>query len=143
MSKLKPEVQKKWLYWVSGLLWLGVGLMLCLRAFFWVKSSQELWAWGLYVFALGVSYFMGRFFLFRLARRNLRRLDEKPERLCCFAFQPWRSYLVIAVMIAMGISLRRSDIPRVWLAGIYALMGGALVWASGLYFSRALEVLRQ
>ncbi len=23
MSSLKPEVQKEWLYWVSGLLWLG------------------------------------------------------------------------------------------------------------------------
>ncbi len=139
---LKPEVHKKWLYWVSGFLWLAVGLMLCLRGLWWVKADGRLWAWGLYLTALLVSYFMGRFFLFRLARRNLKRLDGKPERLCCFAFQPWRSYLVIILMILLGIGLRRSDLPRIGLAAIYALMGGALIWASGLYFSRALEVLR-
>ena len=142
MSKLKPEVQKKWLYFVSGFLWLAVGLFLCGRAFFWLVPLG-LKGMLLLILALLLSYFVGRLGLARLAFRNLKRLDEKPERLCCFAFQPWRSYFIIAVMITLGVALRRSSLPRPLLAFLYALMGGGLITASFVYFEGGLQRLQK
>ena len=142
MSSLKPSVPKKWLYWVCGLLWLGVGIMLCLRALFWIKEINTLFSWGLLFLMLFLSVLPGKFLLSRIAKRNLKRLDQQPERVCFFAFQPLRSYLIIALMIFMGVSLRRSSVPRLYLALVYALMGGALVSASALYFTHALKALR-
>jgi len=139
---LKPEISKKWLYFVSGFLWLGVGLFLCIRAYFWLRP---LTLKGLLIFisALFPAYFLGRFALSRIAFRNLKRLDEKPERICCFAFQPLRSYFLIAVMVGLGITLRRLTIPRALLAFLYTLMGGALLTASKVYFEGALKRLQK
>ena len=130
---VKPAVRKKWLYFVSGVLWLLVGLFFCLRAFFWLKPLA-LKGLGLFSLALVLSFLVGRLGLSRIAFRNLRRLDEQPDKICCFAFQPWRSYLIIGLMILLGVTLRRSSLPRPLLGFLYAVMGGGLVTASFFYF---------
>ncbi len=93
----------------------------------------------LLILALLASYFVGRWGLARIAFRNLKRLDKKPERICCFAFQPLKSYFIIAIMIVLGITLRRSSLPRPLLGFLYALMGGGLITASFIYFEGGLK----
>jgi len=143
VERWKPAINKKWLYWLSGLIWFGVGVGLCLRAVFWIKAYQSPVLWGLFLLSLAGALFIGHYLLAKIARRNLKRLDQKPSKICVFAFQPLRSYLIILLMVAMGVGLRRSDLPRVWLAVVYSLMGGALIVASRLYFLRALEVCKE
>ena len=45
-----------------------------------------------------------------IARRNICRLRQLSDKGCFFAFQAWKSYLIIAFMIALGITL--SATPR-------------------------------
>ena len=52
---------------------------------------------------------------------------------CLFAFIPWKSYLIIAVMMTMGIVLRHSSIPKQYLAVLYIGIGLALVLSSVRY----------
>ncbi len=141
MERFKPAVTKRWLYFVLGVLWGGVGLFLCLRAYLWLRPSG-LKGHLIFVVALFLSFVVGRYGLSRIAFRNLKRLDEKPEKLCCFAFQPWRSYLLVALMIFLGVSLRRSNLPRPLLAFLYAVMGGGLITASFHYFHGGLLRLK-
>ena len=47
--------------------------------------------------------------------------------------QVWRSYLIVIVMIAMGIDLRHSPLPKPYLAVLYGGIGMALVLSSVRY----------
>ena len=56
------------------------------------------------------------------------------DKSCVFAFQAWKSYLIIAFMIGLGIFLRHSAFPRHYLAVIYLAVGLALLLSSLLYY---------
>ncbi len=50
-----------------------------------------------------------------------------------FAFIPWKSYLIVAVMVIMGGVLRYSMIPKRELAILYIGIGLALILSSVRY----------
>ncbi len=134
------RVHKRWLFFLAGGSWLTVGTVLCLVAYHWLKASSM----GLKIFwptllaSAGAAYWG----LVRIARRNVKHIKNRPEKTCVFAFQPWRSYLLIVVMMTLGITLRHSSFPRPWLALIYTFMGGALAGASTLYFYSGIRYAR-
>jgi uncharacterized membrane protein len=70
-----------------------------------------------------------------LVRKNVDRFSSKRDRFCIFAFQEWKSYLIIVVMMSMGMALRHSVIPKPYLAAMYLGIGGGLFLASFGYFS--------
>lgn len=139
---LKPIVPRKWLFFVAGAVWFTVGFNLCLVAHRWLGAAVAFWR-HLFWPTLGASSLAAYFGLARIARRNVRHIENRPEKTCFFAFQPWRSYLIIVVMITMGVTLRHSAFPKTWLALIYTFMGGALALASLFYFYRGLFFLRE
>jgi hypothetical protein len=70
----------------------------------------------------------------KIAQKNIQRLCLLTEKTCVFAFQTWKGYLVIAMMITLGVFLRNSPIPGSYLAILYTTIGGALLLASFLYY---------
>ena len=52
---------------------------------------------------------------------------------CVFAFMPWKSYILVIIMMATGILLRHSPIPKLYLAVLYAAIGTALILSSIRY----------
>jgi len=52
---------------------------------------------------------------------------------CVFSFMPWKSYLIITIMMATGFLLRNSPVPKLYLSVIYAGIGGALILSSLRY----------
>lgn len=134
LSKLKPSVSKKWLIAAAGIMWMAVGLMLCIRAYHWFSVGKSAISFPLElsgVFLAIVVYYFG---FSRIAGKNLTRLRQFPDRVCFFAFQAWRSYLLIIFMITLGILLRHSSLPRNYLAEIYLIIGGALFLGSFAYY---------
>ena len=77
-----------------------------------------------------------------LARKNIRRLRRLPERGCFFAFQAWKSYLIIIFMIALGNVLRHLPVPKAALAIVYSAIGGALLMASFGYYRHLVRLMR-
>ncbi len=136
LARFKPGVQKGWLHAAAGLVWLGVGVMLAGIARQWLDlvdtSTALLLLLGGMTLAAGI-YGLG---FSRLARKNIRRIEALPgERACVFAFQEWKSYPLVAFMVALGIYLRvYSPIPRPLLALLYLGIGGGLFFAGSLYF---------
>ena len=57
-----------------------------------------------------------------------------PTPSCLFAFQAWKSYLLVALMILIGFGLRHSALPKPFLAVVYLTIGAALIFAGGQYF---------
>ena len=134
LAKLKPAVSRYWLIGLAGLMWSAVGVMLCRLAYLWLTDVP----WGAAVF-VGISgIFLAliacRFGFSRIAEKNINRIRQFSEKGCIFAFQAWKSYLIIVIMIALGLFLRHSLLPKQYLAVVYLAVGGALFLASFHYY---------
>jgi hypothetical protein len=136
MERYKPAVHVSVLYLLSGLMWSLVGIMLCVIAVPWIVALP-VWEDAVIAAAgMAAAGIISVFGFSRVARKNIRRISNYPDRVCAFAFQSWKSYLNIAVMICMGWLLRHSAIPKAVLAPLYFGLGGALVATSALYYLR-------
>jgi hypothetical protein len=132
----EPAVSRQTLVYSAAVVWGGVGLFLSLRAFFWFAHSN-LHIWWMVLLALALGLIKGRLIFSRLAARNLARIKEmspEKEKVCFFAFQATRSWVLILGMITLGILLRLSPLPRELLAVIYLAIGSGLIYASTVYW---------
>lgn len=134
-AAFKPAVPKKWLVAIAGVLWSAVGIGLCRLAVKWLWVLNLPKALAFAGVGVTVAVVVNIFMFSRIANKNIARIDCYSNKGCVFAFQAWRSYLIILVMIAMGIFLRHSAFPRPYLALLYSSMGGALFLASFRYYA--------
>ena len=136
--KYTPAVARHWLLLLAGVIWSGVGITLCIAAVYWLSLSE--WpknGWGA-VLGISLGVLVYRFGFSVIARKNIARIALKPERVCVFAFQAWRSYLLIVIMASLGFALRQSHLSRLILAMIYLIVGTGLVLSSSLYYKELL-----
>lgn len=135
LARLKPAVPKHWLVAIAGGVWLAAGIALCRLAWGWLQAMPLPTMAGLLLGGVLLAVGFHRFLLVRIVRRNMARIASYADKGCLFAFQAWRSYLLILVMIVLGAFLRHTALPREILAVLYAAMGGALVLSSLAYFA--------
>ncbi len=134
-SRLKPAVKRKWLIIISGLMWSGVGIFLNILAFNWLKSFNNIQLFLTIIIGLLAGWVIARFGFGNIANKNINRIFAYPKEVCVFAFQEWRSYILIAVMMSMGIFLRTTGLlPKYILAPMYIGIGTALFLASFRYY---------
>ncbi len=134
LKKFDPAVDKRFLVALSGIMWIGVGTMLCTLAVRWLLQSgarPRIW-FG--TTGIVLSLIVYNFGFLKLVDRNIERILAKKGKICIFGFQPWKSYLIIAIMISMGTALRHSSLPKQYLAVVYISMGGAMLLSSIRYF---------
>ncbi len=137
-NRWKPAVPRRALWLTAGLLWSGVGIALCAMAVHWLCRDGGPWPLRTACACLGaISGFMVyRHGFSRIARKNANRIAQKSDRVCLFAFQAWKSYILIAVMVGLGYTLRHSPLPRPILAVIYSTIGIGLLLSSRVYYER-------
>jgi len=135
-SKLKPAAPICWLIAAAGFTWSAVGILLCRLAYGWLHAlvfSRALLSGTAGMIGAVVAY---HFVFSAIALKNIGRLSLYPDKACFFAFQAWKSYFIIIVMVALGATLRHSTIPREYLAVLYLTIGGALLLSSIHYYVR-------
>jgi len=145
LKKLNPAVSKYWLIALAGLIWSIVGITLCRLAYIWLVAVN--WSLGLPLGLMGIISALAvyGYGFSKIALGNIHRLCLLSDKSCIFAFQAWKSYLIIIFMITLGMVLRNSPIPRHFLAVIYAAIGGAL-FVSSFHFYRCIwrvKILKQ
>lgn len=135
-------VSKKFLMFIAGLMWLLVGIMLMNYASIWL--SLELEKTGLFFGGAGIlsALIIHHFGFLRVADKNLERIRSMDERVPVFSFITWKSYILIAVMITMGITLRHSSIPKKYLSVLYIGIGMALFLSSIRYIRFFIKELK-
>jgi len=143
LNSLKPAVTKSWLIALAGLMWTGVGVMLCRLAYVWLAVVNRGMAASLGLLGVVMAVVAYYFGFSKIARKNIKRLCLLTERTCVFAFQTWKGYLIIGFMIVLGIILRNSAIPRQYLAIIYATIGGAIFLSSFHYYGLLWKIVVQ
>lgn len=134
LSKFDPAVDKNILIIIAALIWGIVGVMLCNLAAGWLTRATPRNAFWLGMAGLVLSLLIYHFGFLKIVRKNAARILALKNRICFFAFQPWRSYLIIIIMIALGITLRNSPLPKPYLAIIYIGFGLAMVLSCIKYF---------
>lgn len=132
LDLLNPAVPRFWLPPIAGGMWAAVGAMLIGRAAGWIRLLPPLGALAASAGAALAAWWLARRFFLPLVDRNLERLAARPERSCVFGVFPWRSWLMVVLMVSLGISLRRW-IPPAWLVPPYVCMGLCL-WAGALRY---------
>lgn len=132
-----PAVDRKILRMLAGIVWSAVGLGLCLVAVYWivVTDGNRLIpsivgaAAGIIIYRYGFS---------PLARKNKKRIYEQApgkDKVCLFAFQNWRSYIIIVFMMLLGFTLRHLPISKLYIAPIYLAIGLGLLLSSLTYYT--------
>jgi len=142
-EKFKPAVEKPILLLLSGVLWFAVGIMLNTFALHWLIAYKE----GYTSIFVGIGFIAAltihHFGFLKVADKNLGRISFLKDKPCVFSFMSWRSYLTVAVMVTMGITLRHSSIPKQYLSMLYIGIGLALILSSIRYFRVLVSELRR
>ncbi|MFP4317051.1 MAG: hypothetical protein ACLFQR_12590 [Desulfovibrionales bacterium] len=138
-NMMKPAVSRKWLLATAGLIWSVIGALLCRLALGWLAALSS--PGGVALAGLGILFAVAvyRFGFSRIAAKNIERISALCEPVCFFAFQAWRSYLLILVMVLLGYFLRHSAFPKPWLAVLYLTIGGGLFLSSFRYYASLLH----
>jgi hypothetical protein len=137
------RTDRKYLILVAGLMWCGVGVMLMTFAATWLSRYTGR---GTMLF-LSAGLLAGlpiHFFGFlKLAKKNLGRLMEITERKSIFSFITLKSYFTIIFMVALGITLRHSSIPKEYLSIVYNGIGLGLFLSGLSYIGTFFRLLLQ
>ncbi len=134
IKKFDPAVDKRVLIALSGITWSIVGIALCKLAVAWL--SQTTIEKGIWLGSAGIilSLLIHHLGFLKLVDKNIERIRSMKNKICIFAFQAWKSYLIVAVMIGMGIVLRSSSLPKPYLSVLYIGFGGAMLLSSIRYY---------
>ena len=141
IKKYKPAVPKAVLLFLAGGLWLGVGCMLVFLAASWLREAAQV---NRILFAgagILLALLIHAFGFSKIVDKNLGRILPAEEKRCVFSFMPWKSYLLILLMITLGIVLRHSSLPKHYLAVLYIAIGLALTLSSVRYLRYFLKEL--
>lgn len=110
LEKIKPGVQKRTLLMIAGCAWSIAGGILISRSLIHLIGVNHLLA-----MELGIGIVFGSFFyllLFaRISKKHITRINMiEIDNPCFFSFFNFRSYLLMAIMISGGITLRLSGL---------------------------------
>jgi hypothetical protein len=143
LENLKPGVHKAWLLFIAGMLWMGVGLILEIFAFHWLKDVAPHKAFISALIGFLLALIIHHFGFLRVVDKNLNRILPMEGTRCAFSFISWKGYLLIAVMMLMGYGLRHSPLPKLYLASLYSAIGTALILSSIRYLRHLIKLIKE
>lgn len=150
LSIIKPGVPKRVLLFVAAIVWTFAGSMLLFKGSKMLDTGNHLlWLQLICTLACGIVFYLKLFSKLSL-KHTLRILNMKEELPCLFSFFNFRSYLMMALMISMGITLRINGwVAPLYLSFLYLMMSVPLLISSvrfyytGLYYKRFIVIVKQ
>lgn len=136
-QRMKPRASARVQLVLAAAMWFVASLMLGVRGAIWLSAN----AWWLPLLVLGttIGVLKARFLLDRVARKAADRIIARGRSECAGGFLAWQSWVLIGSMMAGGIALRHTAVPRVDLGVLYTAVGVALLVASRIYWSEAIR----
>ena len=134
IDSFRPAVGKRTLMLLGGFLWVCVGIMLLALSYGWLTAFHGSHSTAFVIIGIVLAMVIHHFGFLRIVDRNLGRILPLEEKRCLFSFMPWKSYILVAIMVCTGIFLRHSSIPKQYLSILYIGIGLALILSSVRYF---------
>ncbi|MBT3236940.1 MAG: hypothetical protein HN353_13375 [Bdellovibrionales bacterium] len=134
------KVSQTILILTSGIIWTCIGILLISIASRWFHLLTNLQL----ITSLSLGVIIGTLFatfgLSRLAKKNITRISNFPEKASIFAFQRGKTYFLILLMISLGMFMRNTSyVPKFVLTPIYLSMGLGLLIASFYYYKQIIS----
>ena len=130
LVRTRPTAGRSVRLFLAALTWTVLGLALLVVGLRWLLAAGgSLWIVVVPV-AVVAGLFKAHLVLASRARSNADRIIRAGEERCLGGMFSWSSWALAVGMMAGGMLLRSSPIPRTWLGGIYATVGTALLVAS-------------
>ena len=142
INDFKPSVNKQVLLLLAGFLWIAVGIMLLHYSYRWLFIAHDNHWLVFSGIGIGLAMLIHHFGFLKIVDRNLQRILPMEGKKCVFSFMPWKSYLMISVMMTTGILLRHSSIPKPYLSVLYTGVGLALILSSVRYLRMLIYQLK-
>jgi len=134
LNQYKPAVDRHVLLLLAGGMWMAVGVMLLTLSCIWLQSCPGKEAYLFAGIGITAAFIISRFGFQKIVDKNVRRILPMEGRRCAFAFMSWKSYLLVILMVATGITLRHSPVPKPYLSVLYTGIGLALILGSLRYW---------
>ncbi len=130
LDRLKPRASRRVQLAALATLWLAVGSGLATAGVIWALSAR--WPWPILLIGAGVvlGTVKGRFVLAPAARRMAERIAAREDGSCLGGALSWTNWSLVAVMMAAGVMLRHSSLPRSVLGLLYVAIAAALLVGS-------------
>ena len=139
-DKLKPGVSRSMHLFTAPLIWTAVGILLMERGLGWMGLHVTL---RLLLIALLIGTAKSLTVLDKTAKKALRRIMGFSDNTCIGAVYPWRTWLLVFLMMACGIALRLLFKPGPLLGAVYFAIGWALLLSSRHGWAQWLNWLRR
>jgi hypothetical protein len=137
LIKYKPAVSRRTLLLIAGCAWSIAGGILIIRAMIQLFTINHLLIIDI---ATGIIIGIGFYFLLfaKISKKHITRITLiNVDNPCFFSFFNFRSYIMMAIMITGGITLRKLDIINHEILYTFFLMMGLplLISAYRFFFS--------
>lgn len=134
LERWKPAARAKTQVLLAATLWACVGAGLSLTGVRWTLRASRYWPAALIALGLALGVAKCRWALERSARHIVDRIASRGDGTCVGGFLSWQTWLFVLAMMAMGVALRRSDLPRMILGVLYTAVGVALLCGSRVFW---------
>jgi hypothetical protein len=135
LEKIKPGVQKRTLLLIAGCAWTIAGVILILRSLLWLIGANHHLTMEIGIGSvLGILFYVLLFA--RISKKHITRITLiRIDNPCFFSFFNFRSYLLMAIMISGGITLRLSGLvnPEI-IYTFFLCMGIPLLFSAWRFF---------
>ena len=129
LLRFKPGISVRTHLFLAALIWSVVGFFLLINGFVLISLQNHLW-YGVVGLILGTAKTF--FILDRVAQKNVKRIKEFEDKVCIGSVYSWKTWVMVAAMIALGRLLRTTVLPGEVVGLIYTAVGWALMLASRL-----------
>lgn len=134
---------KSTLLLIAGVIWLGIGILMDGLSYSWLKNEKPVYALLAVLTGFVCALIIHHFGFLRIVDKNLDRILPMKGKRCVFSFMTWRSYILVAIMILLGILLRHSPIPKLYLSVLYMGIGTALILSSIRYLRHLIMLIKK
>ena len=130
------KVKKITLVFITGIIWILVGLMLIKRALSWFPDFTVTQTIVTVFAGLLLAVIKSRLIFIKVTHENIHRImNMKSHKVSVFAFHDLKFYILIVLMIGFGTLLRNLEfIPKYTIFPIYSGVGLAMFYASFIYY---------
>jgi hypothetical protein len=123
----KPGVSRAVHLFAAPFLWTAIGTMLMVRGFNWIGPGPGRW---LVVPAVLAGTAKSMLVLDKTAKKSLARIMELDDNTCIGAVYSWKTWLLVGLMMAAGITMRKLTDPGMVIGTLYMAIGWALFLSS-------------
>jgi len=129
LAKAKPGVPRSVHLFAAPFLWSVIGAWLMARGWGWLEPGRGRL---LFLAAILLGTLKSLLILDKVARRSLERIIHFQDNTCLGAVYSWKTWLLVLLMMAAGITLRSVTQPGPYIGTFYGAIGWSLCLSSRL-----------